>query len=952
MTGQTAMISAFGVLLLVAVAVLIWVRRSRSSGWRLGLSVALLLIAVAGLAFSALVGLYTDFLFFSEVGYRQVFWTRTFARVIGYVVGFVVAYAAMWAITGLPRRLFAGMNPDDARRTSQVLKWTRIIVALVAANFVGLATSGLSLQLLAAVRQVPSTTYTDPIFGHDLSFYFFTYPVLRGLLGILAGIAVGGMAVIGASFLMATSVPGDAALRRGLHSRLSFFAGILLLIAAAGVWVSMYGLLFQSNGVVFGVGNVDKVVRIPLMKVTAVGVLLCGIVFLLAAFRPRLANPKVLGWVGALTLIAYVLLVSGIPALYQRFVIKPNELSRETPYMANNIAATNTAFGLSAVNVIPEPDTQTTLTASAIIANEDLLQNVRLWDWRALADTNEQLQSIRGYYKFNDIDIDRYTLNGKLQEVMIAARELDQSLLPDTSRSFINDRLVYTHGFGVVVNGASDFTPEGAPLYAVKDIPPVSSGGFVNISEPRIYYGESTSGFAIVKGNSSEFDYPQGDANKQYRYTGSGGIRLSLLNRLAFSFVDQNVNILISGQINSESRIMVYRNLQERIKHIAPFLEVDSDPYIVVDPNGKLFWFGQGYTTSQNFPYSEYYDAGAELDGKVINYIRNSFMYTVNAFDGATTFYLIDKTDPIAATIDRIYPGLFKSLDDAPTFVKDHYRYPSGLGALQSRVFSKYHMTDPRVFYGQEDQWAVAKERYLGTDSTIEPYYIFFRLPGSTQQVFSLVTPFTPVGKDNLVALMAINSDVSSPDRVSIIKFSKDRVVYGPFQVEARIDQDTTISQTLTLWNQQGSQVLRGNMLILPVDGSLLYIEPIYLQSSSSKMPQIKKVVAATKDKLVWGDNLDLALSNLLGTPVDIGGVGPATTGTEPVVVPPGTGTTGETGATETVTAKQKALIGEAVATMTRYKEYSAAGDFANAGKELKTLEEILAKLDALSTTP
>lgn len=951
MTGQTAMISAFGVLVLVAVAIFVWVRRAKRGGWALGLSVALLLVAAAGLVFSALAGIYTDFLFFAELGYRQVFWTRTLARIIAYVVGAVVAYGMVWAVTGLPRGLFAGMNADDARRTSHILKWTRIVIALVAANFVGLGASGLSLQLLAAARQVASTAYTDPIFGHSISFYFFTYPVVRGLLGILAGIAVGGLAVIGASFLLATSVPGDAVLHRGLRNRLSFFAGILLLIAAAGVWFSMYGLLFQSNGVVFGVSNVDQVVRIPLIKATAVGVLLCGIVFLLASFKPRLANPRFLGWVGAITLIAYVLLVSGIPAFYQRFAVKPNELSRETPYLANNIAATNTAFGLSAVNVIPDPGTQTTLSAGTVIANKDVLQNVRLWDWRALADTNEQLQSIRSYYKFNDIDIDRYTLNGKSQEVMIAARELDQSLLSDTSRSFVNDRLVYTHGFGVVANGVSDFSSEGAPVYAVKDIPPVSNGGFVAISEPRIYYGESTNGFAIVGGNSSEFDYPLGDANKQYQYTGNGGIRLSMLNRLAFSFVNQNVNILISGQISSGSRIMVYRNLQERIKHIAPFLEVDSDPYIVVDPEGRLFWFGQGYTTSQYFPYSEYYDAGAELSGKVVNYIRNSFMYTVNAFDGTTTFYLIDKADPIAATIDRVYPGLFKTLDEAPSFVKDHYRYPSGLGALQSRVFSKYHMTDPRVFYGQEDKWAVAKERYLGTDASIEPYYIFFRLPGSTEKVFSLVTPFTPVGKDNLVALIAISSDIGSSDRVSVIKFSKDRVVYGPFQVEARIDQDTEISKTLTLWNQQGSQVLRGNMLILPVDGSLLYIEPIYLQSSSSKMPQIKKIVAATKDKLVWGDSLDQALSGLLGTTIDIGGIGPVSS-TPGTVEEPGTGTTGGNVTPGTVTAEQKALIAEAVATMTRYKQYTSTGDFVKAGQELKALEDVLAKLDALKTTP
>jgi uncharacterized membrane protein (UPF0182 family) len=951
MTGQTAMISAFGTLLLVAVALFIWVRRSRRGGWALGLSVALLLVAVAGLLFSALAGMYTDFLFFSEVGYRQVFWTNTTARLIGYVTGAVVTYVIVWAVTGLPRGLFTGMNTEDAHRTSRILKWTRIVVGLVVANFVGLGTGGLSLQLLAAVRQAGSSTYVDPIFGRSANFYFFTYPVIRGLLGISAGMAVGGLAVIGASFLMASTVPGDAALRSGLRSRLSLFAGVLLIIAAVGVWFSMYGLMFQSNGVVFGVSNTDQIIRIPLIKATAVGVLLCGLIFLMASVRPRLANLRFLGWVGAITLIAYILLVSGIPALYQRFIVKPNELARETPYLANNIAATNEAFGLSSVNVIADPGTQTNLSADAVLANKTLLQNVRLWDWRALADTNEQLQSIRSYYKFNDIDIDRYTINGETQEVMIAARELDQSLLPDTSRSFVNDRLVYTHGFGTVVNGVSDFTAEGAPVYKVSDIPPVSSGGFVNITEPRIYYGESTNGYAIVKGNSTEFDYPQGDTNKQYQYTGNGGIRLSLLNRLAFSFVDQNINLLISGQISSESRIMVYRNLQERVKHIAPFLEVDSDPYLVVAPSGNLFWFGQGYTTSQNFPYSEYYTAGTELNGKVINYIRNSFMYTVNAFDGTTTFYRIDTADPIAATIGRVYPGLFKTLDDAPSFVKDHYRYPTGLGALQNQVFSKYHMTDPQVFYSQEDKWAVAKERYLGADSVIEPYYILFRLPGSTKQIFSLVTPLTPVGKDNLVALMAISSDLSTPNRVSVIKFSKDRVVYGPFQVEARIDQDTEISKTLTLWNQQGSQVLRGNMLILPVDGSLLYIEPIYLQSSSSKMPQIKKIAVATKDKLVWGDSLDQALSGLLGKTVDIGGIGPvpSTSGTGAETGTSGTGTTPTTPSTD---QQRQTLIAAAVKHMTQYKQYTSTGDFTKAAEALKALDDTLASLAVLQKNP
>lgn len=946
MTGQTALVSLFGILLVVAVVVFLWVRRSKRSGWPLGLSIALFVVSFLGLAFSGLVGLYTDYLFFAEVGYVQVFWTRTLVRSIAYVSGAVAACAIVLGITHLPRRLFSGMNDDDARRISRTLMWTRIVIVLVVANFCGLAASNLGLQLLTAMRQVSSTAYVDPIFGHSESFYFFTYPVIRGVLGILAGTMVGGMAVIGACFLMTASTAGDEALRHGLRSRLSSFAGILLVIAAAAIWVSMFGLLFQSNGVVFGVSSTDRVIRIPLLKVTAAGVLLCGLVFLAASFRPRLANRKVLGWVAGVTLVAYVLLVSGIPALYQRFVVKPNELSQESEYLTNNITATNMAFGLSGITTVADPGTQTALTVDAVLANKNVLQNVRLWDWRALADSNEQLQSIRTYYKFNDIDIDRYTMNGRSQEVMIAARELDQSLLPDTTHSFVNDRLVYTHGFGVVVNGVSDFTAEGAPVYAVKDIPPVSSAGFVDISEPRIYYGEGTNEYAIVKGNSSEFDYPQGDTNKSYQYTGTGGIRLSLLNRLAFSLIDQNINILISGQINSNSRIMVYRNVQQRVSHIAPFLELDSDPYIVADPEGRLFWFGQGYTTSQYFPYSEYYDMGTQLGGKVVNYVRNSFMYTVNAFDGTTTFYLMDTSDPIVQTLARVYPGLFTPLSEAPSFVREHYRYPTGLGSLQSSVYAKYHMTDPASFYGQEDTWTVAKERYLGTDTPIEPYYVFFKVPGTEAPAFSLVVPFTPLGKDNLVGLMAISSDVTSSSRVSVIKFSKDRVVYGPFQVEARIDQDTEISKTLTLWNQQGSQVLRGNMLIMPVDGSLLYIEPIYLQSSSSKMPQIKKIVVATKDKLVWGDSLDQALGGLLGTTIDIGGIGP-------VPSTPGTGTGGgQTPPPATSATEQKALIEQAVAIMARYKQYSASGDYAHAGEELKALETVLAQLDALQKQP
>jgi len=391
---------------------------------------------------------------------------------------------------------------------------------------------------------------------------------------------------------------------------------------------------------------------------------------------------------------------------------------------------------------------------------------------------------------------------------------------------------------------------------------------------------------------------------------------------------------------------MVYRNIQQRVSHIAPFLELDSDPYIVADPEGRLFWFGQGYTTSQYFPYSEYYDMGTGLGGHVVNYVRNSFMYTVNAFDGTTTFYLIDTSDPIVQTLARVYPGLFTPLSDAPSFVREHYRYPAGLGSLQSTVYAKYHMTDPASFYGQEDTWAVAKERYLGTDTPIEPYYVYFKVPGTDAPAFSLVVPFTPLGKDNLVGLMAIDSDVTSSSRVSVIKFSKDRVVYGPFQVEARIDQDTEISKTLTLWNQQGSQVLRGNMLIMPVDGSLLYIEPIYLQSSSSKMPQIKKIVVATKDKLVWGDSLDQALGGLLGTTIDIGGIGP-------VPSTPGTGTGGgQTPPPVTSATEQKALIEQAVAIMARYKQYSASGDYARAGEELKALETVLAQLNALQKQP
>ena len=547
------------------------------------------------------------------------------------------------------------------------------------------------------------------------------------------------------------------------------------------------------------------------------------------------------------------------------------------------------------------------------------MDNIRLWDWRALKDTYQQVQSIRLYYTFKDIDIDRYEINGKYREVMLAARELDHNLLPSNSKSWVNIHLKYTHGYGICMNPVNEFTSDGLPVLYIKDIPPVSTVDGLKVTRPEIYYGETTNDYVFVDTQTPEFDYPKGEDNAYVTYKGDGGISLGGMNRLIFAINYNDASIILSRYLTSKSKIMIHRNVKERVETIAPFLMYDSDPYIVLGDDGKLYWMGDAYTYSDMYPYSEPIMA----KGKVFNYIRNSIKYVVDPYNGKVAFYVVDETDPLAETYARVFPSLFKDSSQMPEFLKKHMRYPDDLMQIQGEIYTVYHMSDPEVFYNKEDKWAIAKEKYRDATQEVLPYYVILKNPDTGKYEFVSVYTFTPYGKNNLVALAVARCDEPNYGKVVVYQFSKDKLYYGPLQIEARIDQDSEISKVLTLWNQQGSEVIRGNLLTLPIDNSILYAEPIYLQANASRFPQLKKVVLATQTKLVWGDTFDDALSLLFSE-----------------YVPPNGNEGKEAGQTE------RDLISQAYKHLQKYKQYVSEGKFDLAGKELNALQDILSQLN------
>ena len=902
-------------------------RRPRPAVWFL---LAFLVLGIVGQA----VPLYTDWLWFQEVGYTQVFTTVLGLRgwlVLGLGLAvWIFLFANLWVAArtappdvlweledqlGLPGR--ASIEPLIRR----LLLPVTAVIALIAG-----ARGSASWDTLAEFLNATPFGRTDPLFGRDLGFYFFQLPFWRLLYTWGITLAAGALVLTAAVYVLQRSLVLTARgprLAAAARTHLLALGAVLLLLRAAGFWLDRFDLLYSARGAVFGATYTDVNAALPVLNVLTVLALLCAAACLVQMSRPGWLFPVaglvvlVVVWVGGLGLY---------PSALQRLRVKPNELAFERPYIEHNIRMTRHAFGLDRVQEKDFP-VEENLNAAALERNGLTIKNIRLWDHRPLLITYGQLQEIRTYYKFLDVDNDRYTLNGEYRQVMLSPRELSYRHLPGQDRNWLNEHLTFTHGYGLVVGPVNRISPEGLPEFFAKDIPPVVTG-FTKISRPEIYYGESGNDYVFVRTQERELDYSAGDKNEYTRYAGRGGVAVdSLLRRVAFAARFGEINILITGRLSPDSRIMIYRNIRDRIRQAAPFLRFDRDPYMVVTDDGRLVWMADGYTTSDRYPYSQ------PVRG-IGNYIRNSVKVTVDAYHGTVSYYVADPDDPIAQTYAKIFPGLLRPLVEMPKDLQTHIRYPEDLFTLQMQMYATYHMEDPQVFYNREDLWTIPRrpaEGRGGAASEMEPYYTVMRLPDEAHEEFVLLGGFNPSRRDNMIAIMVGRADAPNYGRIIVYAFPKQKLVYGPRQIDARIDQDPLISQQLSLWNQQGSRVLRGSLLAIPIERSLIYVQPLYLSATEQgALPELRRVIVAYGNQIAMEPTLEQALGRIFGGRVKAD------------EAPRPGGTAGASPVAETAS---RLLAQRAWETWQKGQEALRRGDWAAYGVEQKHLEDLLRQL-------
>jgi uncharacterized membrane protein (UPF0182 family) len=837
----------------------------------------------------ALLNIYTEVLWFSQLGFTERFWKVIWVKWSLFLAFAVVAYAFLkWNLR--PIRSISSVPP-------QLLVWLPVVLAVV----LGSVAQSRWETVLLYVNRVASGL-SDPVFSRDVGFYFFSLPFQLFLSSWILTLLVATFLVTEASYIPAKFI------NLGIRHGTLLWSGILVLI----VWkvlLAQYGLVYSARGAVFGAGYADIQAQVLAYRIFA-GLTLAASITLLFAKTLRTI------WIaGSAWACSWLVVVMIYPGIVQHFIVRPNELKCERPYIGNNIKFTRLAYGIDAIEekkFVPQP-----LSRDLLARNSATLNNIRLWDSRALLDTYKQLQEMRLYYEFGDVDIDRYYISGEYTQVMLAPRELNQGKLPAKSRTWINQRFKYTHGYGVCLSPVSEFTSQGAPNLLIKDMPPKSSVKGLEITRPEIYYGEQPWEPVYVRTGTDEFDYPKGDQNVYCQYTGEGGIELSgFLRKLAFALRGDGIKLLLSQYLTDESGIMLNRQIGQRVARIAPFLRYDNDPYLVISDEGKLFWIWDAYTTSRRFPYSE----PSVFQRDTVNYIRNSVKVLVDAYNGWVKFFVFDTTDPVIRAYSKAFPDLFSPSAEFPADLRSHLRYPEDLLSLQARVYSTYHMLDPDVFYNREDLWQIAREKYIERAQPVVPYYVTASLLGELE--FIQMVPFTPLKKDNLIAWLAGRCDGEQYGKLLAYKFPKETLTYGPMQIEARIDQDAEISSQLTLWGQGGSEVIRGNTLVIPMENSLLYVEPLYLQATGSRIPELRKVVVSSGDRLVWADRFETALERLVSG-IDISGA----EGTEKV--------------------EERTIlyhVRSALERFRRYKELSGSGGFKEAGEMLRGVESELNK--------
>ena len=886
-----------------------------------------LLIAAAlvllWIVFSVSPDLYTDYRWFESLGFASVFTTEWQARIAIFFIAGLVFFIFYLVNILIARRLTPRIN-DESSRLAQLaafagksVTFLLIVGGIVLAVFVGLIAQADWLMFLRYLHATPFGV-TDPIFHQDVGFYVFTLPVYEFLVSWLLGVIILAALATGVTYMLGL---GRVQWTGAVKAHLSALGFLFLLINAWSYQLDVFDLVYSARGVVFGASYTDVNAQWPAYNVLTILALALAVLLLVNIFVRAL---KAIGIAVALWIAAAILLGEVYPGIVQTFEVKPSEFSLEKPYIVNNIALTRGAYGLNTIqeNAFPAEDAPTTAN---IQQDTDTIGNIRLWDYRPLLQTYNQIQTIRTYYDFIDVDIDRYTIDGRYRQVMLSARELSTQKLSDKAQTWVNLHLVYTHGYGAVMSPVNESTPDGLPQLLIKDLPPT---GVISITQPAIYYGEQTDQYVFVKTKEQEFDYPKGDQNAFTTYAGTGGVPIgSFFDRLMFSLRFADQNILLTDALTPDSRVLFNRDIQTRIGRIAPFLMLDHDPYLVI-ADGRMFWIQDAYTISDRYPYSEPYNAN-------INYIRNSVKVVIDAYNGSVTFYAAQPDEPILKTYSAIFPVLFRPIDQMPESLRAHVRYPEDLFSIQAAMYQTYHMQDPQVFYNKEDLWSIPNEVLSGQPQQMEPYYIIMRLPDQTKEEFMLMIPFTPAKRQNMIAWFSVKNDGADYGKQLVYAFPKDKLVYGPEQISARINQDPAISSELTLINQRGSQIQFGNLLVIPVGKSILYVQPLYLLAEQSQIPQLKRVVIATGSSLAMQPTLDAALAQVF--------TGYSSTASTTTTSPPTTGTA-PPGST-TVSADVAALAKQASDLYNQAQNALKSADWATYGKQMQALQQVLNQL-------
>jgi uncharacterized protein len=926
----------------------------RTQPSRRGLRLLLIFTVLAAILFGGRTALsyYVEMLWFESLGYEDVFW-KTLSFQWGIfaafsAVTFLILYGSFLALKrahlpDLPsgQTIFIGGQPVKLP-VEPVLRLIALGVSLAIALLTG-ASMMAEWPTLALFCYAPRSTggVVDPIFGRPLHFFLFTLPASQLIVGWLLTLA----AITCVLALFFILIAGGSRVLAGRLSRhvtlpwrgLSIAFAFLLLIIAMRIYLGRFERLLDDHTIFGGVTYTDAHVTLTAMLVVCAALVLGTVIVALNAVRVPRGR-----WLVAAILPAAVcyLAVLGVAWYVSSFIVKPNELVREQPYIAHNIELTRQAYGLNRVSQREFP-AETAVEAADPANNQATLQNIRLWDWHALQDTLRQIQEIRTYYDFPDIDIDRYEIDGATREVMLATRELNVDKLPESSRNWINEKLIYTHGYGITMNPVNGFTPEGLPTLILSNMPVQSTVRGLTVTRPEVYFGELTNTDVYVKTRQKEFNYPQGQTNSLNSYEGNGGIVLGgFLRRIVIALDrDDLAKLPFSDDVNRDSRLLMRRNVRDRVSALAPFLTYDPDPYIVLDDDGRLSWIMDAFTVSDNYPYSTHYRLGRDP----INYMRNSVKVVIDAYDGTTTFYVFDTEDPIIAAYRRIFPGLFKDAAMMPLGLRKHVRYPELLLKLQAEVYGLYHMSDPEAFYNREDLWTVATEVGMSeggeqTTEAMQPNFVLMKLPGEAGVEFVEILPFTPANRNNLIGWIAGRGDGAQYGTSVVYNFPKTKLVDGPLQIEARIDQNAQLSGQLTLWNQQGSHVRRGALLVIPSGRALLYAEPIYLQAERSPMPELRLVVLALQDRLAYGPTFESAMAALFGGAVSStsAGVVPA----EPVRTTPASAVSSQP------TADLNRLIAEAAKDLADYQRLTAEGKLGEAGQKLEELKRAIDRLN------